>query len=92
MDSTIRLDNNISDTSHETDTKSNNSSKWHVFGRKFPKSEIVFFVQVILVYIVVIVSIANLTIGRTDEKLWITLLSSSIGYLLPNPSLNKNYV
>lgn len=71
-------------------TRSNTSSKWHFCGRLLPRSEIVFFVQVILIYIVVIVSIVNLTIGRSDDKLWIALLSSSIGYLLPNPSLKLN--
>lgn len=67
---------------------SEGSHKWHFCGQKFPKSEIVFFVQVILVYIVVITSIVNLTLGSQDNKLWISLLSSSIGYLLPNPKIS----
>ncbi len=66
------------------------SSKWHFFGRTFPRSEVVFVTQVLLVYIVVIVSIVNLTIGGAEDKLWIALLSSSIGYILPNPSLKPN--
>ena len=60
---------------------------WKICREKFPKSEIVYFIQVILVYIVVIVSIVNLTLGRPDDKLWIALLSSSIGYILPSPNL-----
>lgn len=64
-----------------------NSGHWHFFGRTMPRSEIVFVVQVLLVYIVVIVSIVNLTIGSESEKLWISLLCSSIGYVLPNPNL-----
>ena len=90
MDSPIRLENNIIDESH-TASSNVSSTKWPMCGRKFPKSEIVFFVQVILVYAVVIVSIANLTYGRSDDKLWISLLSSSLGYLLPNPNLNKHH-
>ncbi len=76
----------------DIENKSNNvvNGRWRLFGSVCPKSQIVFFVQVILVYIVVIVSIVNLTIGRCDEKLWITLLCSSIGYILPNPSLKFN--
>ncbi len=58
-------------------------------GRKMPKSELMFFVQVLLIYIVVITSIINLTINGNDGKLWTALLSSSLGYLLPNPSLRK---
>jgi len=59
-------------------------------GKKMPKSELMFFFQVLLIYIVVITSIVNLTINGDDGKLWTALLSSSLGYLLPNPSLRKN--
>lgn len=65
-------------------------NRWHLpFGKKLPKSEIVFFVQVILIYIVVITSIVNLTINQGEGKLWTALLSSSLGYILPNPSLKR---
>ena len=50
-----------------------------------------FIAQVVLVYIVVIASIVNLSIS-TDEhssRLWIIFLSSSMGYLLPNPKLKR---
>ena len=70
------------------DTESG-SDRWQVFGRHLPKSEIVFFVQVVLIYIVVITSIVNLTLNKDEGKLWTALLSSSFGYLLPNPSLKK---
>lgn len=67
------------------------TANWQMFGQKVPKSEIVFFVQVILVYIVAITSIINLTLNNNSEngKLWTALLSSSIGYILPNPSFKK---
>ena len=87
MDQPDRPEDNIDVEQH-----SHSSSTWHFFGKILPRSEIVFFVQVVLVYIVVIVSIVNLTIGSDSDKLWITLLSSSIGYLLPSPSLKiKNH-
>jgi hypothetical protein len=87
MDQADRPENDIERNSSGA---SNISSRWHVFGKTLPRSEIVFFVQVILVYIVVIVSIVNLTIGSADDKLWIALLSSSIGYILPSPNLKLN--
>jgi len=65
------------------------SSKWHFFGQALPRSEIVFFVQVTLVFIVVIVSIVNITMQHPDSQLWIALLSSSVGYLLLSPTLNQ---
>jgi hypothetical protein len=86
MDQTVRPEDAI-----DLEQASNPStSKWNVFGKVVPRSEIVFMVQVLLVYIVVIVSIVNLTIGGADVKLWITLLSSSIGYILPSPTLKLN--
>ena len=88
MDTTVRLEDDIENNSNNSVSNNVNNGKWHLFGKVCPKSEIVFFVQIILVYIVVIVSIVNLTIGRVDDdKLWIALLSSSIGYILPCPSL-----
>lgn len=89
MDQRNRPENDIEINPSEV-AGSHTSSKWHFFGRLMPRAEIVFFVQVILVYIVVIVSIANLTIGSADDKLWIALLSSSLGYILPSPSLKLN--
>jgi len=74
------------------ESNNGNSSKrtyWNLFGQKFPKTEILFFAQTILIYIVVSISLYNLTrtdVNKSDEKLWVALLSSSIGYLLPNPS------
>lgn len=73
----------------EEETHSDSSSKWNFMHWRFPKSEVVFFTQVILIYIVVIVSVYNLTIGHPDSKLWTALLTGNIGYLLPNPTLNK---
>ena len=52
--------------------------------------DVVFFVQIIIVYVVILTSLVNLTLQRGDnseQKLWIALLSSSLGYLLPNPSI-----
>ena len=63
---------------------------WHIFGRECPKEEIVFLCQVIILYTVIVVSIYNLTVAHDDSTLWTALLSSSLGYLLPNPSLKNN--
>jgi len=66
-------------------------SNYSVLGRKFPKSEFVFFCQVLLIYIVVGFSVYNLTWNKQDDnKLWVALMSSSLGYLLPSPTLKKS--
>ena len=69
------------------DHHSSASSKWHFCGHVFPRSEIVFFIQVTIVFIVAIVSIVNITMQHPDSQLWIALLSSSVGYILPSPNL-----
>ena len=83
MDQTNRPDDHIVSFPEGSET----SSKWNIFGNKMPRSEIVYFCQIFLVYIVVIVSIVNLSMQNGENELWIALLSSSIGYILPNPSL-----
>ena len=67
---------------------SNSLRNWKLCGNTtLPKREIVFFVQVILVYIVAITALVNITLGATQE-LWVVLLTSSLGYMLPAPSLS----
>ncbi|MCP3662256.1 MAG: hypothetical protein GY696_07135 [Gammaproteobacteria bacterium] len=46
---------------------------------------ITYLLQVVLLYIVIIASIVNLSIGNGNDKVWIGLLTSCIGLLLPNP-------
>ena len=76
------------DNSHEDDSCKSSIRHWPIFGRKFPKSEVVFFTQVILIYIVVIVSLINISLGSYD-KLWSHLLIGCLGYLLPNPNIKS---
>ena len=69
---------------------SSEANEWTLFGKQVPKSEIVFFCQVLIVYTVVVTSIYNLTKGAGENnKLWTALLSSSLGYLLPNPTIKN---
>ncbi len=68
-----------------SDTHSQQS--WPMFGARVPRSEIVFFCQVIIIYTVIVTSIYNLTTGHKDGHLWTALLSSSVGILVPNPSI-----
>ena len=71
----------------EVDAKTTDG--WHILGRECPKEEIVFLCQVIILYTVIVVSIYNLTVAHDDSTLWTALPSSSLGYLLPNPSLKR---
>ena len=66
------------------------SDAWHIFGTECPKGEIVFLCQVVVLYTVIVVSIYNLTVGHGDSTLWTALLGNSLGYLPPNPSMNRD--
>lgn len=69
---------------------SNTSSRQWIFcGDKIPKDEIVFFAQVVAIYIVLIASVFSLVSDRGEVHIWTGLLGSCIGYLLPNPTLKR---
>ena len=63
--------------------------EWSFCGKDIPKSEIVFFSQIIAIYFVVGFSIYNITAGNQNINLWISLLSSCLEYLLPSPVIKR---
>ena len=73
-----------------SDTDSANS--WRACGQKTPRSEVVFLCQILVLYTVIVVSIYNLTVESKNATLWTALLSSCLGYLLPNPTIKKKDV
>ena len=62
---------------------------WVFFGEKVPRSQVLFIVQVLIIFIVVLCSVIKLCISTKCEEVtvWVALLSSSIGYMLPSPHL-----
>ena len=76
-------------STHSVDDFVDAADGWHLFGTECPKEEIVFFCQVIILYMVTVVSMYYLTVGHGDSTLWTALQSSWLGYLLPNPSLKR---
>ena len=92
METTISLTEHSPELDFHQPTPASLSShggRWNVFGNEVPKEEIVFFTQVILVYVIAITSIVNLTMEAKHETLWTSLLSASLGYMLPAPQLNN---
>ena len=67
-------------------------SNWRFLGSRIPQAEIVFFCQVILVYIVAGISLSQLALkpDGSQTTLWTALLSSTLGYLLPSPKLKSH--
>ena len=67
------------------------SNKWSIFNKKLPKSEVIYFTQVSLIYIVSIACVINLSISSGNLYIWSNLLCACIGYMIPAPSIkNKN--
>jgi hypothetical protein len=66
----------------------NSNSDWWVtcLGRMH-KDQVVFLVQVVAAYIVILTSLINITVSSENTCLWATLASGTIGYLLPSPSI-----
>ena len=71
--------------------RQSSNHRWTFLGTSLPKSEIVYFCQMLLVYIIVVTSIVNLSMNGGKTELWVSLLSSAIGYALPSPTLNKDH-
>ena len=51
------------------------------------RSEIIYIVQLSVVFIAITVSISNLALKTGEKDVWICLLSSAIGYILPSPTI-----
>ena len=54
---------------------------------KIPKNRWSFFAQIVVVYTIIITSLIHLSHKSPDKELWLILLSSSVGYILPSPGL-----
>jgi hypothetical protein len=68
-------------------------SSW--FGRLRTRPEIVFISQMLVIFVVIAFSLFNLTRGTVDDKegkLWVVLLSSCLGYILPNPTIARTKI
>lgn len=68
----------------KSDTSSIQSSEGK---EKFVKNRLTFFAQIIVVYAIIATSLVHISLQSPDKELWLILLSSSIGYILPSPGL-----
>lgn len=84
----IRESTAESTSSTHLDTTARMSDVWFLFGKEVPKAEVEYFCQICLIYIVVICSIINLSLGQNTE-LFMTLLGMCLGAILPAPQVKK---
>ena len=67
-------------------------SEWTIFGSKFSRTALIFLCQVIILYISIITCSVNLTVHNGPNELWITVLSLSLGTILPSPKVRKSKI
>lgn len=65
---------------------------WLFCGRQTSQSALVFISQVTILYIAIITCFLNLSLRNGPSELWITVLSLSIGSILPSPKVKKRDV
>ena len=78
--------------SKEEEVASNASHRPSMFSRTCPKSMVVYCIQVVAIFIIILVAVCNLSLKTADKEMWITLLCSSMGYLLPNPNMKRKKI
>jgi hypothetical protein len=70
-------------------TPKDDEVSWNFSCFRLPKECIVYFSQVSILSVVVAVSLYNLTTSNERLEFWSSLLSGSIGYLMPQPTMKK---
>lgn len=63
--------------------------EWKVCGYGMNRSQVVYFSQIIIIYIMIITCILNLSFKNGDSNLWIVLIGSCLGYILPSPKIKQ---
>lgn len=83
------VDGQIEDLNdNDNDNESKRSSlMWRCLGGRVPREEVVYVSQMIVIFTVVATSVYNLSRSTEQSELWTALLSSCLGYILPNPRL-----
>lgn len=57
----------------------------------YPTNNLILFLfQIVIIFIVICVSLLNLTCQWGNLDLWIIILTGTLGYLMPNPQLKAN--
>ena len=72
------------------DENNHERKPWTTCGKPFPRSEIVFFSQLLVILMVISLCNFKLSVSSLNDKdkpVWIALLASALGSILPNPTL-----
>ena len=69
--------------------KNHERKSWKFLGHSCTRSLVVFFAQFVVILSIVACSIVRITLSKTCEEttVWVAILSSTVGYILPSPKL-----
>ena len=84
-----QVDAVVEENYFEKDSSSKSSGKF-CNQTTLPRSEVVFFVQMFVILLLISLCIVKLTVLKPNcEKasVWISIVSSLVGYILPNPRI-----
>ena len=70
-------------------SSSNTPTYWYVGSCRISRSAAVYISQMTILYIAIITCFVNLTVRNGPNELWISLLSLSLGAILPAPKVRK---
>ena len=66
------------------------NERWGMGCSSVYKAEVVFFVQILFLFTILIFSIVQITLKAQNLEIYFSLISSIIGILIPQPKMTKN--
>ena len=71
------------------DEENHERKSWKFFGRTCNRSLLVFMCQFFVIVLILACAIVRIMLSTTCEEttLWVAILSSTVGYILPSPKL-----
>ena len=71
------------------DEENHERKSWKFFGRTCNRSLLVFMCQFFVVVLILACAIVRIMLSTTCEEttVWVAILSSTVGYILPSPKL-----
>ncbi len=87
---TMKTENTCGSFGSKNYSNSNNNKGWFTECSTPSANEVIYLSQIIAILVVMITSLYNLSMKNGDESLWTALLTSCLGYMLPNPKIKTS--
>lgn len=82
----LQLDlNQRPDWDDDDERDSNSILYWSLCGGSYPRAQVIYLVQVGMCFLIITCCLINLSLQIGNSNLWSILLSSTLGYNLPQP-------